>query len=145
MQDLIIKELSEKDLDTIVLLTRQLGYDTTGASTWERLRYINNSSNDVAFGAYEQEQLLGWINICCTMRLESGAFCEIGGMVVLDNARGKGIGKRLLQKASEWSRQKNMPVLKVRSNVIRKDTHRFYLQNGFEAIKEQKVFELKLD
>jgi len=55
---------------------------------------------------------------------------------------GKGVGKQLIAVAKKWCEEHSCQTLRVRSNVVRQDAHRFYLSAGFKEMKEQKVFGL---
>jgi GNAT superfamily N-acetyltransferase len=76
--------------------------------------------------------------------LESNPFVEVGGLVVDENYRSKGIGKKLVEQIKQWCVEKHISTLRVRSQVKRKEAHQFYLANGFTEIKEQKVFQINL-
>ena len=43
--------------------------------------------------------------------------------------------------AEEWAARHGCPRVRVRSNVIRERTHRFYERLGYRAVKSQKVFD----
>ena len=68
----------------------------------------------------------------------------IGGLVVRDGTRGLGIGKRLCLEVEEWARSKSIPVVRVRSQIMREDAHRFYLRDGYRKVKTSLVFEKSL-
>ena len=86
------------------------------------------------------EKIVGWIHGFYSLRIESDFFVEIGGLVVDENFRKNGIGKKLVDKVMEWSKLKNCEKVRVRCNVIRKESHKFYENIGFEINKEQKIF-----
>jgi GNAT superfamily N-acetyltransferase len=48
------------------------------------------------------------------MRLETKTFIEIGGLVIDENYRGKGIGKILVSKIKEWCIEQKISSLRVR-------------------------------
>jgi len=96
--------------------------------------------DNVVFVACISKKVVGWIHVCINFRIESDSYAEIGGLVVDENYRGKGIGKLLVEEAERWAQEKKFTKLRVRSNVIRKNTHRFYLHFGYKEEKEQKVF-----
>src|SRR5690242_14569998 len=140
---MLIRKALLSDLSILRDLTEQLGYPLAETTLSENLQTILANENEVLFVMAENDKPIAWIHIFHTIRLESGSFCELGGLVVDKNYRSKGIGKLLIEKAIEWTRDRNVPVLKLRSNVIRKDAHRFYSNFGFKEVKEQKVFELR--
>jgi len=139
-----IKPASIDNAKSIALLSAQLGYPSSVEQTEQRLNAVISSDNDVAFIAFREEDLAGWIHVFYTIRIESDPFCEIAGLVVDENFRGKGIGKQLVAEAKKWCSGKNCNDLRVRSNVVRDDAHAFYERAGFRLKKEQRVFEIKL-
>ena len=44
-----------------------------------------------------------------------------------------------------WAEAKGVGLIRLRSNVVRTDAHRFYERQGFTKTKEQFVFEMKID
>jgi GNAT superfamily N-acetyltransferase len=137
-----VKELTLDNAAAIALLSGQLGYPSTTIESHERLAQILASNEDLVIGAFIEGKLVGWLHAFYSVRLESDPFCEIAGLVVEDSYRNSGLGKLLVEKAADWCIDKNCHELRVRSNIIRKDAHRFYLKLGFTEKKEQKVFTL---
>jgi len=65
--------------------------------------------------------------------------------VIDENYRKQGIGKLLVNKAREWTKEKHIDKLRVRCNRNRTEAHQFYHALGFTELKEQKVFEATID
>jgi len=85
-------------------------------------------------------RVVGWIHVCVSYWIESNPRAEIGGLVVDEARRGSGVGKLLMQHAEDWARSKRLEAVYLRSNVIRKDAHRFYERLGYKNIKTQYAF-----
>jgi GNAT superfamily N-acetyltransferase len=132
------------DINKLNDLTRQLGYPLTIEETQKNLRVMLANTNEQVLVAVENDSIVGWMHVFHTVRLESGSFSELGGLVVDRDHRGKGIGKMLVKEAIAWSKERGIPTLRLRSNTIRKTAHEFYRNLGFKEIKEQKVFDLQL-
>ena len=75
-------------------------------------------------------------------RVESGSCFEITGLVVDEAYRSKGIGNMFIAFAKDCCMQKTVGKLRVRTNVMRLQTHGFYEKRGFNLVKEQKVYEM---
>ncbi|HAF36615.1 MULTISPECIES: GNAT family N-acetyltransferase [Sphingobacterium] len=71
--------------------------------------------------------------------METGVYVEIIGLVVDEEYRG--LGRLLLHSASDWSRSVDCYRLRVRCNIIRTESYKFYQNSGFILKKEQKVFD----
>ena len=139
----VIRPATQADASTITELSYQLGYKISIEDTLANIATISNSGSDIIRVATINDVVVGWIQVSCLVRLESGIFCEIVGLVVDEKFRGRGIGPQLLNVAKEWCKQKRCNKLKVRSNVVRIGTHCFYTNAGFKEVKEQKVFEIE--
>lgn len=85
--------------------------------------------------------MVGWVHGFYSLRVESDPFIEIGGLVVDENHRQKGIGVQLVEKVNTWASTKGCNKLRVRCNTIRLESHEFYNLIGFTLNKEQKVFD----
>jgi GNAT superfamily N-acetyltransferase len=140
----LIREARLSDVSELNQLTRQLGYPITEDDTKQNLQIILANENEIVYVMTNNEKVIAWIHIFHATRLESGSFCELGGLVVDSSFRGQGLGKILIEKAIQWSIDRKVDLLKLRSNVIRNDAHRFYRQLGFKEVKEQKMFAIQL-
>lgn len=132
------------DAVAVTQLSAQLGYDIAQNQVAKNIRAIQKCENDTAYVAMDDNEVVGWIHIFYTSRIETTSFCEIGGLIVDERYRGKGIGKLLVEKAKSWTISKRCKDLRVRTNVKRSDTHKFYEAAGFEEVKQQKIFAMHL-
>ena len=88
--------------------------------------------------------VIGWVHVFANWYVESERFAEIGGLVVDERWRGKGVGGQLMQRAEVWAREDHIFIIRLRSNVIRETAHQFYINLGYSHEKNQKVFTKKL-
>jgi GNAT superfamily N-acetyltransferase len=139
------REAELKDVEFITELSNQLGYKTTIEKIQARLSEIFNNNDNCIYVIIGNENIIGWIHGFYSLRVESDSFVEIGGMVVDENFRRKGIGKMLVKRVIEWAHSKKSNKIRVRCNTLRKETHVFYNNIGFIETKEQKIFDMKLD
>ena len=70
--------------------------------------------------------------------------CEINGLVIDENYRGKGIGKLLIERVMQWAKEKGNANLSLHCNVRRTDAHKFYEHLGFKEVKQQKNFAIEI-
>ncbi|SFG61342.1 GNAT family N-acetyltransferase [Pontibacter chinhatensis] len=140
--NLHLRTLTLTDTEAITNLSSQLGYQASVAETNVWLQEILASKDHCAFGAVLDDKLVGWVHGFYTLHLESGAFVEIGGLVVDENCRRTGAGRMLVEQVRAWAGQKGIGKVRVRCNTRRTDSHTFYKVIGFEELKEQKVFSI---
>jgi GNAT superfamily N-acetyltransferase len=121
-------------------LATQLGYPSSPSQLEERLRAVLNDPKHLILTAVVGRRVVGWAHayVCCLV--ESDLFVELGGLVVDESCRGKGVGEKLLAKVEDWAQQKGCRTVFLRSNVIRHAAHKFYLACGYEQIKTQYAF-----
>lgn len=143
--EIIIRNAEIKDSESITELSNQLGYETLNTDIQNRLNTILKHPENCIYVATVNGKVIGWIHGFYSMRVESDFFVEIGGLVVSDNLRKNGIGKKLVDKVIEWTELKNCRKVRVRCNVTRTESHRFYEKIGFEINKEQKIFNKHLN
>lgn len=139
-----IRQLKVEDAEVAAELSSQLGYPCSVDDLRKRIDERLRSDNSVVLGAVLDGELVGWIDAAVEQHLQSSPCAVIGGLVVRDGARGCGIGKRLCLEIEEWARGKEIPVLRVRSQIKREDAHRFYLREGYSKVKTSVVFEKPL-
>lgn len=140
-----IRAATATDAAALAALSTQLGYPAQPGEAAERLAALGpaNALNAVLV-AEEDGAVLGWIHVCGVRFFQSPPFAEIGGLVVDEALRGRGVGKLLVQAAAGWAAEQGYGKLRVRSNVVRGDAHRFYEREGFQRVKAQTVFDRKL-
>ena len=141
MEKVTIRNAELGDISILTKLCTELGYPANDNQISNRLKKLLKSSSDSVIVAVEKTEVVGWIHVFISLRLESDPFAEIGGLVISSEHRNKGIGKMLVNAAEKWARERGLSKIRVRSRLERTDTHRFYERDGYVVIKSQNVFE----
>ncbi len=137
-----IESAQLKDAVEIARLSVELGYPTTAEATRRNLESLLDSARHfVAVAPAPDGTLLGWLVAERRLWLESGEGVEITGLVVSAASRRLGVGKALVAAAGQWAASQGFPVVRVRSNVTRAESHAFYQSIGFVAKKTQRCYE----
>jgi GNAT superfamily N-acetyltransferase len=136
---MIVRPAEVRDVPALATLAGELGYPTSVDEMSRRLAALVD--RDAVFVAEHDGVCVGWIQVSIVEALESGRFAEIRGLVVAEGQRSGGVGAALVRAAEEWARERACPKVRVRSNVVRERTHRFYERLGYRAVKSQKVFD----
>ena len=144
MQISQLENITETDIQEILLLASQLGYENDLELLSGRLKQIISLNDHAIFVAKAGGKIAGWLHCLICLRVESPTFVEVTGLVVNENLRGQQIGKKLIEASKNWSQNQDISTLRLRCNVIRTQSHQFYLALGFSSNKEQKVFEMSL-
>lgn len=139
-----LHEMQIQDASAVNNLSEQLGYKLSVHQTEEQIRTIVSRKDHTAWVAISDGKIVGWIHAFQCFFIESLSFVEIGGIVVDEDYRSKGIGKKLIRQVMNWTVEQKFSKLRVRSQTKRLATQQFYRSLKFEEIKEQKVFQLDL-
>ncbi|MDO8827472.1 GNAT family N-acetyltransferase [Methylophaga sp.] len=126
------------DVPKLVHLMEELGYSTSDVALGEVISAIRQGHGEV-FVAESGGSAVGCINAIIDVRLAEGKVGEIASLVVLENYRGRGVGKMLLEYAEHWLSTRVKSV-RIRANTKRDDAHGFYAASGYTHIKDQRVF-----
>ncbi len=143
-ESLTVREMQAGDAEEVALLAAQLGYDRSAEHIRISIRDLNHCvGRQAAFVACVAHQVVGWIEVSIERRLQTPAFALIGGLVVKEGIRSRGIGRQLCERAEAWSWEQGIDTVRVTSRSTRADAHRFYFRNGYELVKTSTVFEKK--
>jgi GNAT superfamily N-acetyltransferase len=142
---LTIRPAAPGDVLYITQLAGELGYPVSQNDVRQRLEGIGrDSAPAVVFVAQLGDEVagevVGWLHAYRCAGLLAPPYAEIGGLVVGEAHRGRGIGRRLMEEAEAWARQHGCQQVRLRSNKVRVEAHRFYERIGYEAAKSQKVY-----
>ena len=122
-------------------LSGQLGYAATPEQVHRRLQLIKRGAeHEVWVAEAAAGEVLGWIEVLLERTLISDREAEITGLVVDASCRGQGIGRRLMEEAEQWARDKGCRSVRLRSNVVRAEAHAFYERLGYSVFKTQKNY-----
>ena len=142
---IVLRTAGPHDANEIARLATQLGYPSSMAEMRARIERVQAEGLGRIIAAVDERgSVCGWTHVFVAHRIESDAFAEIGGLVVDEAMRNRGVGRLLLQEAERWAAANGVAVLRVRSNMIRRDAHRFYERAGYSCIKSQGVFDKRL-
>jgi GNAT superfamily N-acetyltransferase len=139
-----IRRLTVDDAEAAAELSSQLGYPSSPGDLRKRIEELSHTTDRVAFAAVVDGEMVGWIDAAMERHLQYAASAVIGGIVVREEMRGQGVGRRLCVEVEEWARSQSVPLVRVRSQIKREDAHRFYLRDGYRQVKTSLVFEKPL-
>lgn len=106
----------------------------------DTLRLIIESPNSHLLVATEDDELVGMLTIG-TYVSPSGKKAWIEDVVVDEIYRGKGIAKKMVSYAIDWTRRQDIPQLMLTSNPKRVVANQLYTQMSFQR-KETNVYRM---
>lgn len=81
--------------------------------------------------ALDEDGIVGLASVYADiLSIRYGPRCWLQDLVVTSSHRGRGIGSRLMEAATEWARERGCTHVELSSGDGRKDAHRFYLSQG---------------
>ena len=130
--------MTVEDATAVARLATQLGYPSTASQIERRFHALEEShSARVLIAEGPDRAVLGWVHVYGKRLLVSDTYAEIGGLVVDEAARGRGVGSALMASAEAWARERGYEVVSVPTNVIRVEAHEFYKSRGYQVLKSQ--------
>ena len=135
-----VRDARLSDIDDIVRLTGQLGYDVTASEAAAKLSRILSRHDHRFLIAEAGGQIVGWLHAAVTESIEADPFVVVGGLVVDRDHRGQGIGRTLLEHAEAWAKHQGCAIVRVWSSTLRTASHEFYEHLGYTKVKTQHSF-----
>lgn len=122
------------DTPALCELLRQLGYPASEAEIPSRLQAVANSPRAAAFVAtngYGEVIGLATAHVFPSIH-DNDPVAWLTTLVVLEDARGAGIGSGLVRHVERWAAQNGAKRISVTSGLHRTATHDFYLKRDYE-------------
>lgn len=135
-----VRRARREDAERLADLITQLGYPATPEEIRSRFDSIEHDPAHALFVAELDGRAAGWVHVFLYKLLEADRLAELGGLIVDKSARGRGLGRRLMQQAEGWADAQGCSAIYLRSNVIRQQAHKFYAAIGYEQFKTQHAF-----
>src|SRR5256714_9627476 len=140
MNDLIIRKAELGDANRIAELSGTLGYPVNAQAMAQRLARVLKLETHSVFVAERNGEVVGWTHGAEQEILELECRGEIWGLVVAEDERGRGVGRRLIEAVENWARDRGLENVSVRSNVVRPESHPFYERIGYTRYKTQHAY-----
>jgi GNAT superfamily N-acetyltransferase len=133
-----IRRATLDDLNSILSLAEQLGYPTSREAMTARLNTVLADPGRTVFVADPGDgKAAGYIQASHHVSLEVDPLVEIDGLVVSLDHRRQGIGGMLIAAVEEWARESGIHTVRLHTNIIREEAHKFYKDLGFAINKTQ--------
>jgi len=132
MTSATIRSASACDAVAVSALLTELGYPTLASSVPDRLARLAATGWATALVA-EEEALVGLATGHVLPVLHAdGPLARLTVLVVAPSARGRGVGRRLVEAIEAWARSKGCARIAVTTALHRAEAHAFYERIGYE-------------
>jgi GNAT superfamily N-acetyltransferase len=139
--EVVIRCAAPGDAAHISPLCRQLGYPASEDVVRRRLaRIVHEEEHAFYVAEGTGGAVVGWVHVYVSPLIVADRQAGLGGLVVDEGYRQRGVGRRLMQEAESWARERGCWALHLSSNVVRGRAHMFYEKLGYEKVKRQLVF-----
>jgi GNAT superfamily N-acetyltransferase len=129
----LTRQMTVEDMPQVARLCGQLGFETSETELVDRFAAIHAHRGHVAFVAESAGAIVGWVHAYLAPSLLSEATTEIGGMVVNDANRRKGVGSALMREAEAWALEHGCTSMLLATRTQRQGAKDFYESLGFAA------------
>ena len=145
-EEITIRLARTADTERIAELCHQLGYPSSPEEVQRRLRQIRQGASHAVFVAERLNgTVVGWVHVHVRPLVVADLQAEIGGLVVSEDYRRRGVGRMLMEQAEQWTREMGVGIVQVRSNVVREGAHAFYESTGYDKVKASLTFHKALE
>lgn len=140
-----IREVVDEDVQDIYdLYYEVMNYNYPVHKIKEMVSIVHKDACNYVFIAIDSNKLEGIIEVVIKYSIHKPSYLIINTLAVLLEYQGKGIGSQLLDYAENFVKTKGLSSISLGSQFSRLSAHRFYINNGYEIIKEHKIFEKNL-
>lgn len=141
MEIVRLASLTEQNIDDLNVLLQQLSPGTKAVDMGTLNKILASDSLELWI-AKESERIVGTATISFFEGLR-GIVAHIDEVVVLEGSRGKGVGRKLMEKLIERARERQAREVELTSKPSRVVANAMYPKLGFK-IRETNVYNLKL-
>jgi len=140
MDNVIIRDASEKDISIILGLLYDLGrpkpQKDSDVETFRKLvtKYLTDSDKKILVAVLDDMKIIGMLSMIFLPRLNRSTLeIYIPELVVLESYQNRGIGKKLISSCMTIAKEKKCHRIRLESGNQRKESHQFYEHLGFES------------
>ncbi len=129
-----IREMTWRDLDAVLPLLDQLGYDVAPEELVRRFEAVSDAPGHQLLVAQRNGRFAGFVHVFARPALEKPPEAIVQAMAVDETVRRGGIGRALMDAAEAWARQQGHKSVALSSQVERADAHAFYESLGYGRV-----------
>ena len=139
MENITIRESIHDDIPLILELLYELGRQKPQKDSelekFEKLlkNYMQEDDKKILVAQDNDSKIIGMISMVFLSRLNQNTLeMYVPELIVSQNYRSKGIGKKLIDSSIEFGKEKKCHRMRLESGNQRIESHKFYKHLGFE-------------
>lgn len=136
------QEPSEGLLAAVRSLVAQLSKSAAAPSSRDLSELLASAASRLLIARDEDQQALGMLTLVL-FRIPTGVRAWIEDVVVLDSARGRGVGRLLVRRSIEIARDAGARTVDLTSRPDREAANALYVREGFK-LRESNVYRITL-
>lgn len=145
MPSLQIRRMRADDLPEVSVLMRMLGYEIEPDELRSRLAEIVRRDEHALMVAVDGSgAAVGLIHVFIRAALEKPVEAIVQSLVVRDDLRGAGIGKRLMDEAEAWAKIRGIASMALYTQLHREDAATFYANRGYAEANRSRLMRRKI-
>jgi GNAT superfamily N-acetyltransferase len=125
-----IRPFRRSDTSAVAGLLRQLGTEVAAAELDARIEHVIAQADHCIAVAEEDGQVIGLLHVFKHPALEKPCEAVVQALVVDGKARGRGIGRALMEFAEAWARTRSLGSVALSTQRAQD----FYLQLGYRKV-----------
>lgn len=132
--DTTFRELSKTEKDDILILAGKLNPNQSKEELNEYLIEMFKFDHYHCFGLYQHNRLIGISSGWITVRFYSGKQLELDNVIIDNEIRSTGLGRRFLELIEGWAKANFCKTLELNTYVRNDRSHKFYFNLGYSIL-----------
>ncbi len=129
--NIIFKTIPKEQLLNILPLLKIVNTKTPANLLEERVLEMGNYQNYECVAAFDGEKMIGICGLWYSTRHYIGKSVEPDHVIILEDYRGKKIGKRFFAWIYEYTKSKGCEAMELNTYTGNQKSHKFYYNEGF--------------
>lgn len=134
MAEIQVRALARSDMEAVMPLMIQLGYELNIDDLLHRFDQIAATQGHILLGAEREGILAGFCHVYARPAIEKPPEAIVQALVVDATERKNGIGRALMEAVETFARENGYASVALYSQETRKDAHAFYTSLDYERV-----------
>lgn len=128
-----LRPATADDVSEIMPLLAQLGYEMAQEEAGRRVHEVLAAPDHALLAAESGARVVGLLHVFVRPAVENPREAVVEALVVADDCRRAGVGRRLMAAAERWGAERGCRSVALSSNIVRAPAHAFYAALGYRV------------